>query len=151
VLITHEMDVVRSVADTVAQLDHGQIVEQGTVADVVRGSESLLSRALLPSPPSAWPTDAPGVWHLRYERADVDPAWLSSVSRELDVDIAVLSGLIETVGGVAAGRVIVRVDGIAPDERLTAALAARGIHAVRRNTSGRELELAASPLERSAA
>lgn len=151
VLITHEMDVVRSVADTVAQLDHGRIVEHGTVAEVVRGSESPLSRALLPSPPSAWPTDAPGVWHLRYERADVDPAWLSSVSRELDTDIAVLSGLIETVGGVAAGRVIVRIDGAVPDDQLEAAFAAQGIHAVRGDTTGPELELVASPLARRAA
>ena len=41
-VITHEMDVVRGIADVVAQLDHGRIVEQGTVADVVRRSDSPL-------------------------------------------------------------------------------------------------------------
>jgi D-methionine transport system ATP-binding protein len=151
VLITHEMDVVRGVADTVAQLDHGRIVEQGTVADVVRSSDSPLSRALLPSPPSAWATDAPGVWQLRYERADVDPAWLSAVSRELDTNIAVLSGLIETVGGVTAGRVVVRVDAGLPDQQLEAAFAARGVRATRGDTAGAELELITPRLERRAA
>jgi D-methionine transport system ATP-binding protein len=151
VLITHEMDVVRGVADTVAQLDHGRIVEHGTVADVVRSSDSPLSRALLPSPPSAWATDAPGVWQLRYERADVDPAWLSAVSRELDTNIAVLSGLIETVGGVTAGRVVVRVDAGLPDQQLEAAFAARGVRATRGDTAGAELDLITPRLERRAA
>ena len=47
-VITHEMDVVRTVADVVAHLDHGRIVEHGPVGDVVRRSDSPLSRALLP-------------------------------------------------------------------------------------------------------
>ena len=151
VLITHEMDVVRAVADTVAHLDHGRIVEQGTVAEIVRGSDSPLSRALLPSPPATGPTDVAGVWQLRYEHADVEPTWLSAVSRELDTDIAVLSGLIETVGGTAAGRVVVRVDPAIPDQRLQAAFAARGIHARRGDHREHEPELITAALERTAA
>jgi D-methionine transport system ATP-binding protein len=131
VLITHEMDAVRMVADTVAQLDHGRIVEQGPVAEVVRRSDSELSRALLPVPPSPETAETPAVWHLRYERPRVDPAWLSAVSRELDVDIALLSGLIETVGGETAGRAIVKIPGDLPDRRIVNAFAGRGLHATR--------------------
>ena len=142
VLITHEMDVVRSVADSVARLDHGRIVEYGRVAEIVRGSDSELSRALLPNPPSAENRSGTDVWQLRYARADVDPAWLTSVARELHVDIAILSGLIETVGGATAGRVIVRIEGGVPS-RLREAFAARGIDA----RPGAEFDLAdtASP------
>jgi D-methionine transport system ATP-binding protein len=128
VLITHEMDVVRSVADTVAELDHGRIVEQGPVTEVVRASDSALSRALLPTPLSAWDLDTPGVWYLRYQRTNVDPAWLSSVSRELDTDISVLAGLIEDVGGETAGRMIVRIDSTVPEATIRAAFARRGIY-----------------------
>jgi ABC-type methionine transport system ATPase subunit len=128
-LITHEMDVVRSVADTVAQLDHGRIVEQGPVGKVVRRSDSPLSRALLPTPPIRAPAGERRVWHLRYEQARVDPSWLSQVSRELDSDIAVLSGLIEDVGGDSAGRVVVAIDDDLGDQRIAAAFEARGIHA----------------------
>ncbi|HEY3776339.1 MAG TPA: methionine ABC transporter ATP-binding protein [Solirubrobacteraceae bacterium] len=130
VLITHEMDVVRSVADTVAQLDHGRIVTRGRVAEVVRGSDSPLSRALLPTPPvGAAAGDGGRVWHLRYDRADVPATWLSQVSRELDVDIAVRSGLIEALGDGTAGRVVVEIESPVADERLRAAFAARGIAA----------------------
>jgi D-methionine transport system ATP-binding protein len=131
VLITHEMDVVRSIADTVAQLDHGRIVERGAVADVVRRSDSTLSRALLPNPPSALTIDGAPAWQLRYAEAGVSPTWLSSISRELDTDISVLSGLIEAMGGGTAGRVVVRIDRPLPDEQIIAAFAARGIQAVR--------------------
>jgi ABC-type methionine transport system ATPase subunit len=129
VLITHEMDVVRTVADSVAHLDRGRIVEQGRVADVVRRSDSPLSRALLPTPPAAGGDLA--TWALRYESSRVDPAWLTAASRELDADIAVLSALIETVGGETAGRALVRIHASQPDERVIAAFAARGLHAER--------------------
>jgi D-methionine transport system ATP-binding protein len=129
VLITHEMDVVRTVADTVAQLDRGRIVEQGPVAEVVRRSDSELSRALLPTPPSHEQIDGGSVWQLRYERTRVDPNWLTGIARELDTDIALLAGLIETVGGETAGRATVRVTAPIDHARIAAAFAARGLHA----------------------
>jgi D-methionine transport system ATP-binding protein len=130
VLITHEMDVVRNVADSVARLHEGKIIERGSVAEVVRSSDSELARALLPLPPGGASHEEPEVWQLRYERPDVDPAWLSSVSRELDSDIAVLAGLIETIDdGGAAGRVTVRVERRLPAKLVRETFARRGIHA----------------------
>jgi D-methionine transport system ATP-binding protein len=144
VLITHEMDVVRSVADTVALLDHGRIVEAGRVVDVVRGSDSELSRALLPTPEPETDSDQHGIWQLRYERRDVDPTWLAAVSRELGADLALLSGLIESVGGETAGRAVVTAPNALSDDRITTAFADRGIHAHRVTAPAEELvELAA--------
>ncbi len=130
VLITHEMDVVRGVADSVARLHQGRIVERGSVAEIARSSDSALARALLPLPPSSAASDAPGVWQLRYQRSDVDATWLTGIARELDTDIGVLAGLIETIDGGAAGRVTVRIDRPLPDADVERAFAGRGIHAV---------------------
>jgi D-methionine transport system ATP-binding protein len=130
VLITHEMDVVRSVADSVARLHEGKIIERGSVAEVVRSSDSELARALLPLPPGAPHADDAGVWQLRYQRPDVDPAWLTSIARELDTEISVLAGLIETIDdGGAAGRVTVRIERSLTAAEVRAAFAARGIDA----------------------
>jgi len=130
VLITHEMDVVRSVADSVARLHEGKIIERGSVAEVVRSSDSELARALLPLPPGPAPQHESEVWQLRYERPDVDPAWLTSIGRELDTDISVLAGLIETIDdGVAAGRMTVRIERPLAAAEVRAAFASRGIHA----------------------
>ena len=134
VVITHEMDVVRSVADVVAHLDHGRIVEFGRVGEIVRRSDSTLSTALLPDQPpplSSGDGSSAGevVWQLRYQEATVDPSWLSRISRELDTDIALLSGLVETVGGDRAGRLTVRLDARLAAENVVAVFAAYGIHA----------------------
>jgi D-methionine transport system ATP-binding protein len=48
-LITHEMDVVRRVCDSVALLDAGKVVEHGPLGDVVARSGSRLAAGLLPS------------------------------------------------------------------------------------------------------
>jgi D-methionine transport system ATP-binding protein len=47
VLITHEMSVIREICDRVAVLDHGQIVERGTVWEVFGRPRTDLTRRLL--------------------------------------------------------------------------------------------------------
>src|SRR3954468_2490941 len=49
-LITHELDVVRRVCDSVALLDAGRVVESGALGDVVARPDSRLARGLLPAP-----------------------------------------------------------------------------------------------------
>ena len=91
------------------------------------------------------------MWQLRYERTDVDPAWLSASSRELNTDIEVLAGLIETVGGETAGRVMVRIECALSPARIEQAFAARGIRATQGAAPEQEVDIAASALVRSAA
>jgi ABC-type methionine transport system ATPase subunit len=136
VVITHEMDVVRSVADVVAQLDHGRIVEHGRVGDVVRRSDSALSRALLPDQPAPRPSAGETMWQLRYTEATVDPNWLSRISRELGTDIALLSGLVETVGGDRAGRLTVGISAQLPPAKVAGVFAAYGIQAQATQAAG---------------
>jgi ABC-type methionine transport system ATPase subunit len=126
-VITHEMDVVRGVADHVARLDHGRIVEQGPVADVVRRSDSELSRALLPLPPAVGAPVGHRAWTVRYDGAAVSPYWISRVGRELGADVAVLSALVEEAGGAGVGRVRIGVDQVVDDVRLRSVLAGHGL------------------------
>ena len=46
-LITHEMEVIRSIADRVAVIDAGRIVEEGPVWSVFADPQSLITRSLL--------------------------------------------------------------------------------------------------------
>ena len=126
-VITHEMDVVRGIADHVAHLDHGRIVEQGAVADVVRRSDSPLSRALLPMPPVPALSDL-RPWTLRYSGDHVAPEWLSRVGRELG-DVAVLAALVEESGGIQVGRLTVGLDPRLEERRVVDVLAAQGVAA----------------------
>jgi len=49
VLITHEMSVIREVADRVVVLDQGRVAEQGKVADVFADPQATITRRLLAS------------------------------------------------------------------------------------------------------
>ena len=49
VLITHEMSVVRAIADRVIVLDHGRVVEEGAAAAVFGNPQAALTRRLLAS------------------------------------------------------------------------------------------------------
>jgi D-methionine transport system ATP-binding protein len=125
-VITHEMDVVRTVADVVAHLDHGRIIEQGAVGDVVRRSDSPLSEALLPLPPAPT-TQEWRTWRLRYVVPSVDPTWLAKVSRTLGTDIAVLAALVEEHGSDQVGRLTVGIDADCDERRVATAFSDHGI------------------------
>lgn len=134
-VITHEMDVVRGIADQVARLDHGRIVEHGAVADVVRGSDSTLSRALLPLPPAVPAPAGHRTWTLRYDAA-VSPFWVGEVGREVGSDLAVLSALVEEAGRASVGRVTIGVEQRVDAHRLEQALAAQGLVVEQRSALG---------------
>lgn len=127
-VITHEMDVVRGIADHVAQLDHGRIVEQGTVAEVVRRSDSSLSRALLPMPAAA-PEGELRPWTARYRGDRVSPVWLSRAARELGADIALLAALVEESGEAAVGRLTLGIERRVDERRVVEVLDRLGVHA----------------------
>lgn len=50
VLVTHEIDVVRTICDHVAVLDHGRVVETGPTAQVLAAARMSATRALLGEP-----------------------------------------------------------------------------------------------------
>jgi D-methionine transport system ATP-binding protein len=135
-VITHEMDVVRGLADHVARHDHGRIVEQGPVAEVVRRSGSVLSRALLPLPSAAPAPAGHDTWTLRYDAAAVSPFWVAEAGRELGADLAVLSALVEEAGRTGVGRVTVGIDARLDVYAVERALTARGLAPERRPDAG---------------
>lgn len=55
---TPDANVVRKIADDVAVLEHGRILEQGKLLDLVRDPDSRVARAVLPSLDLAAPGDA---------------------------------------------------------------------------------------------
>jgi len=59
VLITHDLDVVARVADRVAVLDQGRIVETGPVAEVLGSARHVVTRALIAAAPHGPKATAP--------------------------------------------------------------------------------------------
>ncbi|MFT0546893.1 methionine ABC transporter ATP-binding protein [Allopusillimonas ginsengisoli] len=118
VLITHGMDVIRSVCDKVAVIDAGIIVETGDVLDVFLHPQHPVTQSLL----SESGIDAEG-WrdmahqvHGRLVRlsfrggATVQPM-LSRVSRELEVDLSILQGSVGSIKGTPYGQLVIAAQG----------------------------------------
>lgn len=109
VFITHEMDTVLTIADSVARLDHGSIVESGRIVDLLTDPGSALGSELRPHRSDAEPSAGQQVWSVVYDAADVPADWIARASRDLDVPLAVLGASIQVVGGVSVGGVTLGV------------------------------------------
>ena len=145
VLITHEMSVIRAVADRVAVIEHGAIVEEGPVFDVFTRPESEVTRALLvgemglslPPALAARLGDAahPGatvVLRIAFGDPTADTAILARLARETGIDAAILAGTVDEIGGRPFGALTITLPpGPDVEARARACLATHGIESER--------------------
>jgi D-methionine transport system ATP-binding protein len=119
--ITHEMDTVLQVADSVARLDHGRIVESGRIVDLLRNPASGLGRALRPARSHESAPVGQTAWFLSYTSDAVPADWLSRIEDEIGSTVSLLGASIETVDGATVGHATVGISGAAPEHVITAA------------------------------
>jgi D-methionine transport system ATP-binding protein len=97
ILITHEMDVVRNIADSIAAIRDGEIVEQGKVQDLVSNPNSEIGRQLI----SLRVAEAFNNRHLVAELTygdNVPSDWSQILSKQLNVNVHLLGANIEQIG-----------------------------------------------------
>jgi D-methionine transport system ATP-binding protein len=143
-LITHEMEVVKRVCDSVALLRDGRVAESGPVGDVVARPDSSLAESLLPAPADRAPGSA-AVDVVLLDR-DAERSVAAALSgalgngnarTELEAAVTaaggpvrVAGGSIEMIGGRRVGRLTLAPEGGAEAAtRLAAELRARGARA----------------------
>ncbi len=109
VLITHEMNVVRTVADRVIVLDEGRIVEEGEVWQIFTAPQTALTQRLIGSQtselPSAiraglrdkWTTGTDLVLRLQLAGTAAGNPVLAELTRDLDVLPVVLDASVQRV------------------------------------------------------
>lgn len=132
-LITHQMEVVKAVCDSVAILEEGRLVEQGAVVDLLADPQTRLHQLCYPlaegshSQPSPslaadWPAH-PGaaILGLTYVGEPAERPVISLVARRFKVDLNVIQGNVEQVGQTRIGRLVVEATG--QPEDLTNAIA----------------------------
>jgi D-methionine transport system ATP-binding protein len=124
VLITHEMQVIKNVADRVAVIDAGEIVETGDVRDIFLHPHAAITRALVGEPTAADLTmmlgaplvaqeadDAHAVWRLGFGDSSARDSVVTSLVRHFALDVNIVSGTIEQVGGKPLGALVIEVTG----------------------------------------
>ncbi|MGL4666915.1 MAG: methionine ABC transporter ATP-binding protein [Saezia sp.] len=123
IMITHQMEVVQRICDRVAVVDHGVVVEEGSVGDVfgdpkTSTTASLVSEAtgqVVPAETIAGllqtaPTDVK-IWRISGHQADV----LSTLIVEFKLKVTLIQALVEDYQGVSLGTLLVRVEGSLAD------------------------------------
>ncbi|UXA18819.1 methionine ABC transporter ATP-binding protein [Mycobacterium sp. SMC-4] len=126
VFITHEMDTVLKVADSVARLDHGTIVESGRLTDLLTDRDSALGAELRPQGVATRPAAGQQVWNVVYDSPDVPADWIARASADLGAPIAVLGASVQEVHGVPVGAATLGIPAELSD-RAAAVLARYGL------------------------
>jgi len=117
-VVTHELDVVRQLCDTVALLDGGRVIEQGSVAEVFARPRSTLMQQFVDSAlglalPEEYraklgargPEAAPLV-RITLSGTSAELAVLSALARQFGVDATLVSAHTDYVAGVPIVRIV---------------------------------------------
>lgn len=137
VLITHEMDVIRTVCDRVAVIDAGTIVESGPVSQVFLHPQHRTTRRFVQEAEHVFDEDvqaaangsaARTLRRLTFMEDTVHQPLLSQTARAYGVDFSILSGRIEQIKSTTCGQMTVAVAGDATRvSEALAHLASRGV------------------------
>jgi len=124
VLITHEMHVIKEIADRVAVLDHGQVVEQGRVFDVFTNPSHDITRAFVREAlnrdmPHALETRLAGsqtgaehlVARITFTGPSATDPVISELVRRFSLSINLLHGHIDYIQGAPYGALTVELAG----------------------------------------
>lgn len=109
-LITHEMDVVKSICDSAALLESGRIVEQGRLTDLISTPGSRLARELFPLG-SVVPRPGTTVIDITFSGGTADRPVIAQLARTHGMDVSILGAIVETIAGNQAGRTRLELPG----------------------------------------
>lgn len=124
VLITHEMPVIKEVCDRVAVLDHGRVVEQGTVFDIFTAPKADVTRSFVsdvidrPLPSNLLErlrstplTQGNVVLRIVFTGPTANTPVISEVVRNYNVMLNILQGNVEYIQDTPYGNIVVEAIG----------------------------------------
>ena len=113
-LITHEMDVVKTICDSAALLESGRIVEGGRLVDLISTPGSRLAHELFPLG-EVVATPGATVIDITFSGGTADRPVIAQLARTHGLDVSILGAVIETIGGSQAGRTRLELPGSAAE------------------------------------
>ncbi|GAC69232.1 methionine ABC transporter ATP-binding protein [Gordonia soli] len=135
VLVTHEMDVVRAVADKVLYLENGKVVEYDTAAALLRDPASHVGSQLLNWGQGAEAfsahVDPAGLLDVLYVSDRVPRTWVSDLTVRFDTEVELIEALVEPIRDEQFGRARIRISDHAKIPDIKVHLATQGIAVIR--------------------
>ena len=125
VMITHQMQVVKEACHRVAVMENGRVVEEGDVFSIFAHPKQEITRTFVDSTTNLNKVEElleegaeitrlkPGekLVRLSYQRGSAAEAIVSTVSRDFGVDVNIVLGSVELIGGVPLGGLVVVFSG----------------------------------------
>ena len=117
VIITHEMDVVKSICDRVAVMNEGYLLEAGDVYDVFVNPKDAFTKQLiehtfhLEFPPQIFNDFKGRVLKIVYKGKAATEPLLSEVSKRYNIKLNIVHGKIEYIGDRPVGILVVELEG----------------------------------------
>ncbi|MCY9851690.1 methionine ABC transporter ATP-binding protein MetN [Vibrio mediterranei] len=128
-LITHEMDVVKSICHEVAIIGDGRLVEKGTVGEIFAHPKTELAHEFIRSTLDlSIPEDyqvrlqterVEGSYplvRLEFTGATVDAPLMTQIARKYNIDVSILSSDLDYAGGVKFGMMVAELFGNESDD-----------------------------------
>ncbi|CAM2931848.1 methionine ABC transporter ATP-binding protein MetN [Vibrio ordalii] len=128
-LITHEMDVVKSICHEVAIIGDGELVEKGTVGEIFAHPKTALAHQFIRSTldlsiPEDYQTrlqatrvkDSYPLVRLEFTGATVDAPLMTQIARKFNIDVSILSSDLDYAGGVKFGMMVAELFGNESDD-----------------------------------
>ncbi|PTP67100.1 methionine ABC transporter ATP-binding protein MetN [Vibrio splendidus] len=128
-LITHEMDVVKSICHEVAIIGDGELVEKGTVGEIFAHPKTELAHQFIRSTldltipedyqarlqdtrvNSSYP-----LVRLEFTGATVDAPLMTQIARKFNIDVSILNSDLDYAGGVKFGMMVAELFGNEADD-----------------------------------
>ena len=121
VLITHEMDAVKRMANKIAVMEHGKIIEKGALQDVFLRPKEELTRQFVGGSLAAVDTlkafnldhleDDEELFQLVYNSNNVTQSIIVELYKRLNVEASILYGNVEVLSGQPVGTLFIVVKG----------------------------------------
>ncbi|MEZ8690868.1 methionine ABC transporter ATP-binding protein MetN [Vibrio splendidus] len=128
-LITHEMDVVKSICHEVAIIGDGELVEKGTVGEIFAHPKTELAHQFIRSTldltiPEDYQTrlqdtrvnSSYPLVRLEFTGATVDAPLMTQIARKFNIDVSILSSDLDYAGGVKFGMMVAELFGNEADD-----------------------------------
>lgn len=125
VLITHEMNVIKSICNKVSVMENGEVVEEGDVYEIFSNPKHPATKKFISSTSKIGKInelinegslnfsikDNEKLCKLTYRKDSVGDALISEVSRKYNVNISILLANVEYIEGLLLGQIIVSIGG----------------------------------------
>lgn len=141
VVITHQMDVVKFICDRAAVMEHGRVVEEGTILDIFATPKAPVTKGFIDSASNVddlydMLEDAEGrgvthgtVYLLTYAGASAGKPLMTEIFKQFGVSANIIFGNIEILKGTPLGKLAVTLEGDA--ENVVSAVEFIKAHGVR--------------------